>query len=1410
MLQVILKLSRSTAASFLLTALLISAVMADDTEVFTQSSSSVNPNVLIILDTSKSMTETVVTDSLMRSRLNILKDALDTILDASADVNMGIMRFTNPGGAILFPVADVDALACDIEGNCGGGSGGQLVTTPIQTGADDTEAFIIASNFASSSSTTLARAPGLTQYERQIGLVFRNVAVPQGATINAAELVFHAGTSTTTSVETTYQIRIEQDPTPDDLPDGSQGGTAMATRWASGSGPDWSVPSTEEWSTTQAVTSPSITTNIQSLINDSGWCGGNDIAVFIKIDAGSDLRELISFNANDAFEPSLDITYDRSGATGCQEIERVFYGVNEPDDAEEYVSSSNASEANGYVHSSDGSLNTPRDEGRNTNSILGFRFQNVTIPQGTDIVSSDLRLVTSFDALPVDEQAIDPNYGIECVIIDPSACPSKGTSAASVIIKGENTDNSAGFINASIATISNRSTTSSSVTWDLPNQTVGGESHVSPDLESVVEAVVSRSGWASGNSLSLILSPNVTTGNRIYSSVSAAVRPRLTVRFKGTNDPETTTVRQRLKQIVSNINSDNLNEGTPIVETFYEAQQYWSGGPVGFGKTRNSETEEGTPAIADEKRFFRVSHPASYTGGTLTQPAGCSADDLNNIACANELISGSPAYISPIAHQCQQSYNVLITDGAPTGINNSQADIQALVGGGNACTGSGGGVCGSQLLSYMATTDQSSSETGMQVVRTFTVGFDFSSTYLSGLAAAGLGSYFAESEADALVDVFEQIIGGVATTGAAFAGAGISVNQFSRLSHNEDLYFSLFRPDDRPQWLGNLKKYRVDSATGEIADANGNEAMDASTGFFRATSKSYWSDSVDGNEVTLGGASGELSLTGRKVYSRISSDALSDASNTISENNSTITIAALGADDAADRSDILRWARGIDVNDADSDTSTSDIRPYIGAPLHGEPVVISYGENDESIFVGTNDGLLHAFDADDGTEHFSYLPNGLLSKLKILKENQIGDSIPYGVDGQITSWVVDGNNNGVISGAADRAYLYFGLRRGGNDYYALDVTNRSAPAHMWRISGGVGDYTEIGQSWSQPIITKILIGTETKDVLIFGAGYDTSQDTATTKSADGQGRAIYIVDAETGDKLWAGGSASAAGMTQTFTGMDYSIPSKLSVLDTSADGLADRIYFGDMGGQVWRFDIKNGQPASTLVTGHIMASVSGTTAANNRRFFYAPDVSLNNNRLTLSIGSGWRSHPLDDVVNDRLYIIRDNNVSNIPSTYPATLTESTLYDATDNLIGKGTESSSANLNAATTKGFYIQLEDDGEKALSQARTVNNQVLFTTYEPSASAISCSAGSGTSRIYAFSVDTGAPVIDVDGDLSIAPDTDDRRLSLASQVIPPAPTVLFPDGGDPVVLVGGEKVLDDLDFGPLGQRTFWIEGE
>ncbi|WP_029655205.1 PilC/PilY family type IV pilus protein [Marinobacter daepoensis] len=929
-----------------------------------------------------------------------------------------------------------------------------------------------------------------------------------------------------------------------------------------------------------------------------------------------------------------------------------------------------------------------------------------------------------------------------------------------------------------------------------------------------------------------------------FSNASSVVKPNIMFvidnsgsmrnSVQGTSDSRMEVVQSVTNDLIDSMENVNVGLAKFNIVCRYNYCRTESGGhilsaPVAVESNRSDlkalvdglEPVGNTPlaeTLAEVARYFRGESPL-YDGAPISS-----------------VTTSNGQYVSPVKYQCQKNFVVFLTDGAPTA-DDTDDKISAYIGKKCGDELSGDSNCLDEVAEFLATKDISASLDDAQNVFTSTVGFATQQSLLENTARLGKGTYYQADDAASLKKAFASFYEDVLARGSTFAAPGVAVNTFDRLNHLDTLYYSLFQPKKGAIWDGNLKRYKLDvrkDNNGDpevvIVDVNDNPAIDKTTGLFSDSARSWWSPVIDGRVVSLGGAASKLPDTNsnRKVFSNLnSSRALSDSANQVVPTNTAITADLLGdaSMDAATREKIINWTRGLDVNDQDGDNDTSDARKLMADPLHSVPYLAIYDPTstpqDVTIFYGDNQGYLHAIDGSTGSSIFAFMPKELLANQATIMNGTAATEKVYGMDGSVVSWVHDDNRDGVISaGGKDKFYIYSGMRRGGRSYYALDVTNRNNPELVWSISGGSGAFGELGQTWSTPVKTKVNIGGKLYEALIFAGGYDPDQDTAGVRQADDIGRAVYIVDAETGDLLWwAGGSSSTANLK--LPEMQYSIPASPKVLDVNGDGLADQIYVGDVGGQIFRFDLVNTNKLADFATGGRIADLGGATAVESRRFYHSPDLFglkiAGKRHLGLIIGSGYHAHPLDKTIDDRIYMLKIDAVSSAPVD-PAdatesrvlyqTITESDLYDATANLIQQGTEGErqAASTALSAADGWFIRLERDGEKVMASSTTVNNEVYVTTYEPKASSDPCVPPTGTARMYHLSVLDGSAVRNYD---EVGPadelTQEDREVELKDPIPPAKPQRIRLKDTD-IICVG----TDCRPIPPVHGlvETFWYE--
>jgi hypothetical protein len=220
------------------------------------------------------------------------------------------------------------------------------------------------------------------------------------------------------------------------------------------------------------------------------------------------------------------------------------------------------------------------------------------------------------------------------------------------------------------------------------------------------------------------------------------------------------------------------------------------------------------------------------------------------------------------------------------------------------------------------------------------------------------------------------------------------------------------------------------------------------------------------------------------------------------------------------------------------------------------------------VYVGANDGMLHAFDAATGNEVFAFVPSPVLKNLRYLAANPYLHQ--YFVDGPL---VVED----AYFGGAWHTVLVGGLGAGGQGYFALDITSAEAIGTLtedtaktkvlWELTDT--DTANLGFTYGRPAVVRLQSSGDF--VVLLPNGYvNVANDGAI---GDGKAR-LYALNPATGAIL---GQIAVSDATDDVT--DPNGLSSVTAVDTDGDGRANLAYAGDIKGNVWRFDL-SGAPGS--------------------------------------------------------------------------------------------------------------------------------------------------------------------------------------------------------------------------------------
>ncbi len=527
-----------------------------------------------------------------------------------------------------------------------------------------------------------------------------------------------------------------------------------------------------------------------------------------------------------------------------------------------------------------------------------------------------------------------------------------------------------------------------------------------------------------------------------------------------------------------------------------------------------------------------------------------------------------------------------------------------------------------------------------------------------------------------------------------------------------------------------------------------------------------------------------------------------------------------------------------------------------------------YKHRDRVLYFGANDGMLHAVDGGSyqlgdniltpeveyeyynmgtGDELWAWIPGQLLDDVK-----QVPINLPR------TSYFVDGSPNAadvwLPSSSTDvtkepgewATVLITGLREGGQGYMALNVTDptdASYPELLWEAHNDPADSSplasvEFGETWSEPIITRVkmegtsgmgdVCGDNDGDgdcrerwVMIVGGGYQAEADPNNSAWVGSEsdpgwtanGRGVYMIAVDTGEVL---AQLKYDSSDPTFSDMLYALPSTPGVLDLDFDGFADVVYIGDLGGQVWKWDISGVgsdgdsdglvDPTVWPAGVHFRSAPASMTAGgyHYHSIYFSPVATYIDSELWLAFASGERQDVnylgvAGDDDNNRVWVINDQNPigSNAFDYVVEEGNTTVLGDLRGLSLLAGTDTEDT---VGGDDGYYMVVPD-GEKFITNHLIFGGLFLTLAYAPDPTASIC-AGSGEVIFYVFQISDGSGVID-------SADASARSVSVGNGA-PTDPRVTISDSG--VALIGqtstGEVIQLPVPVDPPDRvkRVYW----
>ena len=764
------------------------------------------------------------------------------------------------------------------------------------------------------------------------------------------------------------------------------------------------------------------------------------------------------------------------------------------------------------------------------------------------------------------------------------------------------------------------------------------------------------------------------------------------------------------------------------------------------------------------------------------------------------------SYTSPIRYRCQHNFAVVITDGLPTRDNtfatNDPDDPSGRLpdwdGLAPATTtamhphfpqysdgfnpdGSEGSEGYSLYLDDIAKfgydTDFKTSGTDdaggsyqdpnfpIQRMETYTIGFAQNNQMLQDAAEYGNGVYVTANNATDLAKALKNAIDDAKYKGQA-AAAAVATNS-TRLDTNTTIYQARF---DSRDWSGDLLAFDIDAATGDVnatADWSARDKLppSASATVTAATRNIYSYDPDNSTGIPFQWPSDYTTLAA-------GSDLNSTMVQGLLANAPYAWDTAVAAEQAANQTygaELVAYLRGDSSSGGSYNSAFRSRKTVLGDIVNSNPAFVggrdfgfkslpgtegtdyliyrnttTYKTRAPVVYVGANDGMLHAFHADTGTELFAYVPSSVYPKLDALADSSYAHQ--YYVNG--SPRVSD-----AYLGASWKTLLVGAPGGGGRSVFALDITNPTAFSEssvLWEFTSD--DDADLGYVLGQPTIARM---NDDSWVALVGNGYSSANDKAV----------LFIINLADGSVLQK--IDTGVGSALSPNGLSAPVP-----VDIDGDKITDSIYAGDLHGNLWKFDVS----ASNDGSWDIAFTTSGGGSPTPAPLFTAVDAGGTAQPITVRPAVGLHPKggimlyfgtgkffevgdnvvPLNPPVNS-FYGIRDegDKVSGRGVLQPQTI-QNELYGVSfgSNVFDVRVVSDNT-IDYSTQKGWYLDLQSpvngaEGERVVVDPLLRNGRMIFSTLIPSVD--TCGFG-GTGWLMEVDAVNGArfsfSVFDLDGD-------------------------------------------------------------